>query len=375
MRRNDRFDKSPVFWYNRAINREVRMADQYTMEELEKLSSKELSLLVLQQQDQLARLSDNIESLIEQIRIANANRFGRKTEKLDTIDGQLSFFNEAEAFSEESAEEPSAEEVLVVRRKKQKGKRDTDLEGLPTKDFPHMVSEEELDRFFGKGNWREFTTENFKRLRYEPASWLVENHTVGVYVGTGGEHQDEFLRGDRPKELLRNSIVTPSLGAAILNGKYVNSLPLNRIEQEFLRNGVNLSRQTMANWVIAFSKYFEPLWFRMKEELLSLPVTQADETTVDVVRDGRVAGSKSYMWVHRSGKYYKDRPIVLYEYQKTRHHDHPKEFYKDYRGILLTDGLQQYHMLETLIPGLTNANCWAHYLRRIVIPEEAPCAA
>lgn len=336
---------------------------QYTREDLEKLSSEELRLLVLSQQDQLTRLNNNIEALIEQIRIANVSRFGRKSEKLDVYEKQMSLFNEAESLSDESLPEPSEEEVIVVRRKKQKGKRDADLDGFEEEDHPHMIPEEKLDAFFGKGNWRELPSETFKRLRYVPASWIVEKHTVGVYVGTDGENQDVFLRGDRPKDILRNSIVTPSLGAAILNGKYTNSLPLYRIEQEFERNGISISRQTMANWVIEFSKYFEPLWFRMKEKLLSLPVTQADETTVDVVRDGRVAGSKSYMWVHRSGEFYKETPIVLYEYQKTRHHDHPKEFYKDYHGVLVTDGLQQYHMLESMITGLTNANCWAHARR------------
>ena len=87
--------------------------------------------------------------------------------------------------------------------------------------------------------------ETYKRLRHEPESWTVEVHTVEVYVGTGGDHQDEFLRGKRPKDLLRGSIVTPSLLASILNVKYVNSSALHRVEQEFQRNGVNISRQTM----------------------------------------------------------------------------------------------------------------------------------
>ena len=69
------------------------------------------------------------------------------------------------------------------------------------------------------------------------------------------------------------------------------------------------------------------------------------------------------MWVHRSGEYYKDRPVVLYEYQKTRHHKHPEEFYKGFKGILVTDGLAQYHLLEDHLEGLTNANCWAHARR------------
>lgn len=61
------------------------------------------------------------------------------------------------------------------------------------------------------------------------------------------------------------------------------------------------------------------------------------------------------MWVHRSGEYYKERPVVLYEYQKTHHHRHPEEFYKGFTGILVTDGLAQYHLLEDNLEGLVNA--------------------
>ena len=128
--------------------------------------------------------------------------------------------------------------------------------------------------------------ETYKRLRHEPESWTVEVHTVEVYVGTGGDHQDEFLRGKRPKDLLRGSIVTPSLHASILNVKYVNSSALHRVEQEFQRNGVNISRQTMSNWIIRCAeKYFAPFMDRMKQELLSLPATQSDETPTQVIGD------------------------------------------------------------------------------------------
>ncbi len=135
-----------------------------------------------------------------------------------------------------------------------------------------------------------------KRLRHEPESWTVEVHTVEVYVGTGGDHQDEFLRGKRPKDLLRGSIVTPSLLASILNVKYVNSSALHRVEQEFQRNGVNISRQTMSNWIIRCAeKYFAPFVDRMKQELLSLPVTQSDETPAQVIGDSDRPNSKCYM--------------------------------------------------------------------------------
>ncbi len=344
------------------------MAKRYTPDELNDLSRQELILLVTSMQDQMEKLNANMERLIEQISIANQQRFGRHSERLDVIDGQLDLFNEAEALSEEAgnALEPSIDEVLPQqpKRKKKAGTRDADLSGLPEEAIIHSVPEERLIEHFGEGCYRKLPDESYKRLRYTPASWTVELHTVEVYVGTDGLRQDEFLRGDRPEDLLRNSIVTPSLEAAILNGKYVNSIPLYRMEQEFQRNGVYISRQNMANWtILCAERYLKPVYDRLKEELFRYHVTQADETPVKVINDGRSAGSTSYMWVHRSGEYYKDRPVVLYEYQKTRHHRHPEEFYRDFKGILVTDGLAQYHLLEDHLEGLTNANCWAHARR------------
>ena len=67
--------------------------------------------------------------------------------------------------------------------------------------------------------------------------------------------------------------------------------------------------------------------------------------------------------VHRSGELHKERPIVIYEYQKGRDHHIPLEFYRDYKGVLVTDGLSQYHLVDKKLPDVTNANCWAHARR------------
>lgn len=342
------------------------MSNLYAEEELNKCSKQELITINLALQAQVEKLNENLESLIEQLRIANAQRFGRKTERLSEIAGQLSFFNEPEAYADDDAPEPDPDDVLPKKekRKKQKGKRDEDLKDFPVETFDHDVPEDELNRAFGTGNWRQMPDETYKRLRYQPASWTVEVHNVKVYVGTGGDKQDEFLRGDRPKDLIRNSIVTPSLAAAIMNAKYVASLPLNRISEEFLRFGVDISRQTMSNWMITCAnRYFRPLYNVLHEILLTYHVNQADETPVEVTKDGRPAGAQSYMWVHRSGEFYTERPIVLYEYQKTRHHEHPLAFYRDFKGILVSDSLQQYHLIERELPDLISANCWAHARR------------
>ena len=290
------------------------MSKKYTADELKKMSSKEKDLIILSLQDSIDELNENLEKLIEQIRIANQQRFGRHSEKMEVIDGQLSIFNEAEYLADENIEEPELEDILPKepKKKKAKGKRDADLDQFEQEPHLHDVSKEKLDEFFGEGNWKEFTSDIYKRLRHVPATWITEVHTVKVYVGTGGDHQDEFYRGSRPKDLLRNSILTPSLAAGIINGKYLNSIPFYRIEQEFIRQGLNITRQNMANWCIKLSEYyFAPFCERMKYHLLRLHVNQCDETPVQVLEGTDKIGKskKAWMWVHRSGELYREMAI------------------------------------------------------------------
>ena len=163
-----------------------------------------------------------------------------------------------------------------------------------------------------------------------------------------------------------NSIRPHSLVAAILNAKYVNSIPLYRLEQEFKRNEVNIARQVMANWVIRSSeRYLSLLYDRIHKEIYKSHVLHADETSVRVSKDGRDTMANSYMWVYRTGEHVGVPPAVLYEYQKTRKADHPREFLAGYKGVVVCDGYQVYHKLGNERPDeLTVAGCWTHARRR-----------
>ena len=111
------------------------MSQKHTLDELNNLSREELITMVLMMQGQLDTLNDNIEKLIEQVRLANSYRFGRHSEKLSVIDGQMSFFDEADAMYDDSAVEPEADEVICVRKKKTKGQRELDLKEFPVEGF------------------------------------------------------------------------------------------------------------------------------------------------------------------------------------------------------------------------------------------------
>lgn len=207
-----------------------------------------------------------------------------------------------------------------------------------------------------------------------PACVEVDEHHIGVYASKTDGH---MVKAKHPKGLLHGSPVSPTLAAAIMNGKYVNAIPLYRLEQEFLRYGLSITRQNMANWMIRLGEeYLSVLYDYLHKKLYDYHVIQADETPVLVNRDGRPAGSKSYMWVYCSGHLYEDKQIVLYEYQKTRNASHPREFLKDYSGICVTDGYQVYHTVEKELEDLTIAGCWVHGRRRFdealtIIPKEA----
>ena len=345
------------------------MCKKFTPDELNKMDHKTKDGVIYQMQDRLDQLERNYENLMEQVRLANQQRFGRHTEKLEDISGQLSFFNEAEANCDETIPEPTVKEVIASagkapRKPKKKDQREEDLRDFPREEIPHDIPEQELNEAFGEGNWKRMPDEVFWQLRFEPAKWTAEKHIIKVYVGTDGVHQDEFLRGDHPGTLFRGSIATPSLEAAIINAKYVNSNPLDRISRDFEANGLNLSKQTMSNWTVwTAERYLSPVYERMKKCQLEAHVNQSDETPVEVIHDDRPAGSKSYMWVHITGELSPVPPVIVYEYQKTRHNDHPKAYYRDFSGVLVTDGLEQYHKLGKDLEGITNANCMAHARR------------
>mgnify|MGYP001025823714 FL=1 len=345
------------------------MCQKYTPDELNSMDHDAKNEVICQMQDRLDKLEHDYENLIEQIRLADQQRYGRHTESLDAITGQLSFFNEAEACYDAQHPEPAVDEVIEgalkkPRKPKKKGQREEDLKDFPQEEIPHDVSKEKLIHTFGEGNYKSMPDEICWQLRFEPAKWIAEKHIIKVYVGTDGLHQDEFLRGDHPGTLFRGSIATASLEAAVINAKYVNSNPLDRVSRDFKANGLNLSKQTMSNWTVwSAERYFQPVYDLMKAQQLKVHVNQCDETPLEVIHDGRPAGSKSYMWVHLTGEFSDVPPIVVYEYQKTRHSSHPKEYYKNFNGILMTDGLEQYHKLAREQEGITNANCFAHARR------------
>lgn len=363
------------------------MTIKYTKEQLNKFDKDLLIELFLGMQGQMEELSrqtqalnDRMQLMMEQMVLFQKNRFGRSSEKMADseqirfmeVDGTIVFFNEAEAVCDLDAPEPEDLELKAPKKKKQPGKKAADIAGLTVKRIDHYLKEEELTAEFGENGWKQLPDAISRCYQFISASVVIEEHHIGVYSSKLDEH---MIKAPHPRNLLHGSLVSPSLAAAVINGKYVNAVPLYRLEKEFERYGLAITRQNMANWMIRLGEeYLGTMYDYLHKLLYDYHVIQADETPVLVNKDGRPAGSQSYMWVYRSGFMYRDRQIILYEYQKTRNASHPREFLRDYTGICVTDGYQVYHTLEKERENLKIAGCWVHCRRRFndaleVIPK------
>lgn len=229
------------------------MSKKYTADELNNCSKEMLVTLFLSMQDQFDQLNKNMDLMIEQLKISNLHRFGRSSEKMEPIiEGQLNLFNEAEGMTSNTyTPEVSLDNVCtcqtVPKSKKHKGQRNEYLSWLEVERINHSLSDEKLKEIFGDTNPKQLPDEIYKRLKHVPAKFVVEKHHVAVYTGIDSEGNDIIVKGNRPIELFRNSIATPSIVAAILNGKYVNALPLYRIEQDSI---VMISNLTDRPWLV-----------------------------------------------------------------------------------------------------------------------------
>ena len=318
---------------------------------------------------QVAALEQEINRLIELIRLARKQRFGASSEKSQPEDGfvQLSYlFNEPECMAGENAPEPDVEEIAIKAhaRKARRATQEKLPDDIEVEVIHKTLTEEERVCPQCQGQMNDIGKDVSRRLKIIPAKFVVEEQHMHKYACKHCQEHEmttPIKVAAAEPAVIKGSIATPEAIAHIMTQKYVMYSPLYRQEQEYLRAGVPLSRQTMSNWLLkAASLWFKPVYDRMKAELLKQDILHADETTLQVLHEpGKKAQSKSYIWLYRTGR---DAPgqIVLYEYQESRRAEHPETFLKDYRGYLHADGYAVYYGL----PGVTVASCWAHARRR-----------
>ena len=296
--------------------------------------------------------------------LANRNKkiFGVSSEKVDT--NQLSFFNEAEKYSDSKANEPDLEEITykIAKKNSVKGKKDN-LANLERVVIEHKLEGEDLKCKKCGSTLVEIGIKSKKEvLKYIPAKLIVEEHVMYSYACKSCESEAEksnIVSAEAPKTVFYNSMASNELVAHTICLKYHHALPLYRQESYFNMMGATLSRQTLCNWTMTAARVLEPIYNHMKEDLLTRDYVHADETTLKVINDdGKDSKSKKYMWLYMSET--GGRPVILYDYQSTRSSSCPKNFLKDYKGYLQTDGYSGYNSVSEA----KRIYCLAHIRRK-----------
>lgn len=315
--------------------------------------------------------------LKEQCRLAQHRQFGASSERTPA-EQQALVFNEAEVVAVPTPEPTIA--TLTVRRRKIPGQRAAQLNALPVETVSHRLPEAEQICACCGGPLHALPTgmeEIRQELKIVPARVTLVKH---VRVKYGCRQCDQAASGTPlvtaplPTPAFPNSLASPSAVAFIMSQKFVEGLPLYRQEQSLARLGVTLSRQTLANWMLAGADWLTAVYDRLHEVLRQRDILHADETTLQVLKEpGRAATTSSYLWLYRSGR--EGPPIVLYEYQPTRARVHPQTFLQGFTGYLHVDGYQAYEDL----PGITLVGCWAHVRRKftdalVALPATAATA-
>ena len=292
---------------------------------------------------------------------------------------QLSFtYNEAEAYA--SGTKAAAEKPVAVKaheRKRQSGNvLDVVPEGTRTEVVEHRLPENERICSACSSELVEIGKEVRRTLQMKPAEFWVREDVYYTYACKNCEKETgeaNIVKAAKEPALLPGSFASAEAVAYLAAQKFVMYSPLYRLEQEFNRQGLKLSRQTMANWLLkASEKWLRPVYDALHKRLCREPVLHADETTLQVLKEpGRSSTSKSYMWLYRTSGCAK-QAIVLYEYQPTRKAEHAEAFLKGFSGWLHADGYQGYHRL----PGnIRVVGCWAHARRKFdealsTLPQE-----
>lgn len=327
-----------------------------------------------------AELKRKLERMNELLLLAQRARFGQSSEKREYVmqgGDQLQLFNEAEACQNLKEPEPTEETIVSSHTRKPRRTVDELTEGLPVEKVVLDIQEDE--RFCDTcGSPLKRIGEKFVRreLQVIPRQVKVLEIYSATYACTECEKNTGYgyiYTTETPPPLLKHSLASPSTVANVMTQKYVDGIPLARQEKIWKRDGIALSRATMANWVIQCAQtWLKPLYRHIQKQLGKLTVIHADETVVQVHReDGKANTSESRMWVYSSGSYCRT-PLRFFEYQPDRSGKHPAALLRDFTGCLVTDGYAGYDK----VPKAIRCGCWTHMRRkwREAMPKGATTA-
>ena len=313
-------------------------------------------------ENRVGHLQHRIEQLIHQL-------YGRKSERLEDIDPELllPFIQEyvkeqAESNGEqksESKKEPAKEEITYTRNKPKRKPLPADL---PREKIEYDLAESQKICDCCGEQLERIGSESSEQLDYVPAILKVIEHVRYKYACKHCEQK--VVTATKDHQPIEKGLPAAGLLAHVVVSKYLDHLPLYRLEGIFRRHDIDITRSTMCGWAGSCADLLEPLYKLMVKEILQSKVINTDDTPVrvqDKALDKKTRTGR--LWIYCGDK---THPYNVYDYTPNRSREGPELFLRDYRqGYLQADAYAGYDFIfDDRDRNVIELLCWAHARRK-----------
>ncbi|HRP45867.1 MAG TPA: IS66 family transposase [Ginsengibacter sp.] len=290
--------------------------------------------------------------------------FGRSSERSKSLyydDGQMKLFED-----EQVEEKPQVNKVKVQAHEKTKVRKKPSRvifpADLPREDQilnPEGVEEDQYEKI------GEDITEI---LAYKPGEIYVKRITRPKWVckkeAAAEQPSKSVLQQEIPPRLIPKGMVDESLVAHIIEEKFLHHTPVYRLISKYKQIGINfIKSKNLHNWIHRSAEALMPLHHLLRQDLLSSPYLQGDESTLKVLQGDKPGASHTgYMWLIHNP----ENQTTLFHYDFSRQHRVAHELFGQYGGILQADGYEGYESVARSNPKMKLINCMAHARRKFV---------
>ena len=360
------------------------VAANHALPNLDALNHNELKALIFSQRAQLLSKDEQLQSRDQEIEhlkllIAKLRRmqFGRKSEKLDRQIEQLELrLDELQATpAENAAVSHTPAEVAPVATVAVKPTRRPLPEHLPRETRSYWPQQAACPDCGGE--LKPLGEDVSEILEYVPERFKVIRQVRPKLACACCER---IVQAQAPSRPIQRGVAGPGLLAHVLVSKYCDHLPLYRQSEIFAREGVELERSTLADWVGGTSQLLAPLVEVLRRHVMAGGKLHADDTPVPVLAPGNGKTKTGRLWTYVRD----DRPAgdatpaaVWFAYSPDRKGEHPRAHLGNFTGTLQADGYAGFDAVyETRC--IQEAACWAHVRRKFYdlrVAHKSPVAA
>ena len=312
-----------------------------------------------EQADELRSRSERIAHLKLMVEKLRHVIFGTKSEKIVLKLEQMEL--ELEDRETTQAElEAGVERVSATNEPKARPERKPLPEHLLREVIRHAPSRDGCPDCGGQ--LRQFGEDISEQLEYIPENFKVIRHVRPKFSCSGC---DRVVEAPAPSRPIERGLAAPALLAHVIVSKFSDHLPLYRQSEIYARQGVEISRSTLAGWVGAASDLLAPLVAAIQKHVLAGRKLHADDTPMPVLAPGNGKTRTGRLWTYVRD----DRPAgeetaaaVWFAYSEDRKGEHPRQHLKSFKGALQADAYAGFHHLYG--EDIYEAACWAHARRK-----------